>query len=214
MSDYTEEQIEAAIALVNSEVAERLEYEESHVDAGDAYAHMPREGGFDYGNGPSRLVEFCKAHDIAGSAEDLSDIVLDHFTMMSGNMYSPKGVFVVDSYGLQEVEIDLNYLVESGQIDWGLLMQISDDCDAYITGTGYAYVTSDAVWYAVIDPESLADLVADILGEQVTCELCDNYAASDEAIHTEDGVTVGECCRGELRAVSCDEQGETWYYAS
>ena len=221
MSDFTEEQVDAAIALVNSEVAERLEYEETHEDAGDAYSHMPREGGFDYGDGPKRLVEFCKEHDIPGNAESVADVVLDNFRMVPGHMFSTDifnnwDIFVVDSYHIQEHEIDLNYLVESGQISWELLMHISDDCDSYITGTGYAYVTTDSVWFAVIDAESLSEAVADTLGGQVVCELCEQWASESEAIHTEDGFTVGECCRDELRVTgyTTEHDSETFYHVN
>lgn len=48
----------------------------------------------------------------------------------------------------------------------------------------------------------------------ITCGFCGETADGGEAIHTEDGYTVGECCRDELRVVACDEQGETWYYAN
>ena len=210
---FTEEQRNDAIALVDEFVAAQVEYEESHCDAGDAYAHMPREGGFDYMDGEKRLAAWCAEHDIQGNPDALADIALDNFTMQPGTIYHPTDVFVVDSYPLQEIEIDLNHLVESGAISWELLMDVADDCDAYVTGTGHAYWGTDCAWYAVISPDDMADATLATIGEQVTCEMCERWTCAAEVIHTEDGHVVGECCHDQLRAVHCDKQGETWYYA-
>lgn len=49
--------------------------------------------------------------------------------------------------------------------------------------------------------------------ESTRCEFCGELASAEAAICTEDGVAVGECCHDELRVVTCDEQGESWYYA-
>lgn len=46
------------------------------------------------------------------------------------------------------------------------------------------------------------------------CDLCGESCLQEEQIHTECGAAVGECCHDGLRAVSCDEQGETWYYVN
>lgn len=52
--------------------------------------------------------------------------------------------------------------------------------------------------------------------ETVICELCDETARDDESIVTEDGFTVGECCRDELRVTgyTTEHDSETFYYAS
>lgn len=67
-------------------------------------------------------------------------------------------------------------------------------------------------------PEAVQRYIAQIEAqgtiETATCDLCGEQADSAEMIHTEDGYAVGECCHDLLRAVHCDKQGETWYYAS
>ena len=67
-------------------------------------------------------------------------------------------------------------------------------------------------------PEQVQKLIAQIEAqstwETVTCDLCDDQAKADDAIHTECGATVGECCHDQLRVVTCDEQGESWYYVN
>jgi len=55
---------------------------------------------------------------------------------------------VLDSYAIQEIEIDLGHLA----IDGITLDFIRESCDAYISGTDLAYMTSDSVWCAVVDP--------------------------------------------------------------
>ena len=59
----------------------------------------------------------------------------------------------------------------------------------------------------------IAQIEAQGTWETFICEMCETEARTDEAIHTEDGIAVGECCHDQLRAIHCDKQGETWYYA-
>ncbi len=52
--------------------------------------------------------------------------------------------------------------------------------------------------------------------ESIRCEFCEELASAEEAIHTEDGSTVGECCHDELRVkeYKSNHGSEVYYYAN
>lgn len=154
--------LEKAQTIVESQ----LKYEESHIDAGDAYAHLASEGDFDYHNGESRLVEYCKEMgiDLTGVEIDrLSEDVIFWSRMTPGCDYDPQSPFLVASYSIGEIEIQ----VDSSEIglkptQW-VLDKLNQNTDGYWRKGGndyfYVYVTSDRYWYQVCDLEMISDLV-------------------------------------------------------
>lgn len=69
-------------------------------------------------------------------------------------------------------------------------------------------------------PEAVQRLIAQIEAqgtwETITCELCDESAKADDAIHTEDGFTVGECCHDQLRVTGYETEhdSEVFYHVN
>ena len=58
-----------------------------------------------------------------------------------------------------EIEVCLDHL----GIDAITLDLIRESCDAYISGTDYAYISTDAVWYAVVNVENLNVAIEDYI---------------------------------------------------
>ena len=164
-----------AIDAVNSECEWRLEYEESHVDAGDNYSHILAESwDSEQENG---LIEQLKGPEVQGrddpwswipawdidpmglEPEEIADIALDIFHMEPGHMFSnmESSFIVLDSVHIQEIEFELDQL----GIDGVTFDLIQDSCDCYISGTGLGYMTSDSVWYAVVKPQELQQAIKD-----------------------------------------------------
>lgn len=154
--------IEKAQAIVESQ----LEYEESHADAGDAYAHLASEGDFDYHNGESRLIEYCQEMgiDLTGVEIDrLAEDVIFWSRMKPGCDYDPQAPFLVASYAIGEIEMQ----VDSSEIglkptQW-VLDKLNRNTDGYWTKGGpdyfFVYIVSDRYWDQVCDLEMICDLV-------------------------------------------------------
>ena len=168
-----------AIDAVNSECEWRLDYEENHRDAGDNYSHILAESwDSEQENG---LIEQLKGPEVQGrddpwswipawdinpmglEPEEIADIALDIFYMESGHMFSNMGssFIVLDSYGVGEIEFDLEHL----GIDGVTFDLIRESCDCYISGTGFGFMTSDSVWYAVVKPQELQQAIKDKVAE-------------------------------------------------
>ena len=77
-------------------------------------------------------------------------MALESFDMAAGSIFGcfQDGI-TLDGYAVQEIEVDLDSL----GIDSVTLDQVREDCEAYISGNR-AYVSTDAVWYALLDVES------------------------------------------------------------
>ena len=162
--------IERAQALIDS----RFEYETNHQDAGDNYSHLASEGDFDYHNGESRLQEYCQdmGIDLSGVEIDrLAEDVIFWGYMAQGRDYDPQKRFLVASYNVGEIEIELSAddlgldRITESHID-----TLNKSCDAYVRpgvrslGTScdyaYAYVNaSDSYWDHVCDADTIRDLV-------------------------------------------------------
>ena len=152
----TENRKNELVQLIDEYVDSQLEYAEEHQDSGDSYSHMPREGGFDYGNGEARLKTYCDKNGLEYN-ESLIDFVLDNFTMQSCHQFENienRSCFYVDGYSINEVEVDLSGLIKQGNFTEFELLEIAEDCNSYITGQR-AYSTSDRVWNAFV---SLSDI--------------------------------------------------------
>ena len=168
-----------AIDAVNSECEWRLEYEESHRDAGDNYSHIV-EVSWD-SEQEKRLIEQLKGPEVQGrddperwvpawdidpmglEPDEIADIALDIFHMEPGHIFSnmESDFIVLDSIHIQEIEFELDHL----GIDGVTFDLIQDSCDCYISGTGFGYMTSDSVWYAVVKPQELQQAIKDKVAE-------------------------------------------------
>jgi hypothetical protein len=167
-----------AIDAIDAYCAAQLEYAESHDDAGDSYANMIAESwtSTDDDDLLKNLIG-PDMHDLSKDCFDvgywvpkwtvdsmglepdiLSDIALDLFVMQRGSTYGPytDGI-VLGGFPLDEIEIELDEL----GIDVITLDLVRESCDAYINDSGYAYLTTDAVWFAVVDPVAFQAAIAD-----------------------------------------------------
>jgi hypothetical protein len=82
--------------------------------------------------------------------------------MQRGSIYGPytDGI-VLGGFPVQEVEIALDEL----GIDGVTFDLIRESCDAYINDSGLAYMSTDAVWFAVVDPVAFQAAIADYIEE-------------------------------------------------
>jgi hypothetical protein len=167
-----------AIDAIDAYCAAQLEYAESHDDAGDAYAFMVAES---WGSTDDlKLHNNLIGPDVQDLSKDcfdvgywvpkwevdamdldpdiLSDIALDIFVMQRGSIFGcyTDGI-VLGGFHVQEVEIALDEL----GIDGITLDLVRESCDAYIDESGRAYLTTDAVWFAVVCPVAFQAAIAD-----------------------------------------------------
>ena len=163
--ELTREQIEQ----INSLIADRVEYEEEHQDAGGNYSHLLGES-------------WCSDHD-RRLADQLAELGIDHSAvdfdqlaedvifwaeMVPSHIYdaSPKpGAILLDSYLIGEME--LFFTAEElgfNEFTPELIKEMNRVCDAYFRqymGTEvFAYVSSDRSWDAQISAETVRDLIA------------------------------------------------------
>ncbi len=165
-----------AIDAINGLCECQLEYETRNGDAGDNYAHMPAESWTetDTRDFVKSLKEDKRDHAVkdhfaadsykpqwqllgidprwkAIDPDVLADMALESFDMSEGSIWGcfEEGITLA-SYAVQEIEIDLDSL----GIDNMTLDLVRESCDAYISGDGLAYVTTDACWFALLDVQS------------------------------------------------------------
>lgn len=163
--ELTYEQIEQ----INSLIADRVEYEESHQDAGGNYSHMLGESW--HSEHDRRLAEQLAEQNIDFGAVDfdqLAEDVIFWAEMVPSHIYdaSPKpGTILLDSYLIGEIEIFFT-AEELGfdELTPEIIDELNRRCDAYFRqymGTElFAYVTSDRSWDAQISAETVRDLIA------------------------------------------------------
>jgi hypothetical protein len=166
-----------AIDAINEHCGAMLEYETSHNDAGDIYAHMVSESWdeqeqscmMDQLTGPEvqdlnkdcfeegRWVPKWKVDAMGLDPDAISDLALDLFVMERGSIWGPyaDGITLA-SYAIGEIEICLEHL----GIDGITMDLIRESCDAYIGHGDLAYEVTDAVWFAVVNPETLQSAIA------------------------------------------------------
>jgi len=172
----TEDKIQYAIESINDLCDCQLEYDTRHGDAGDAYSHMPVESWCeqktrdlisslneekrDHGVKDHFAVDSYKPHwELLGidprwkdiDTDLLADMALESFDMVAGSIWGcfEEGI-ALDSYHVGEIEIELDHL----GIDVETMDLIRESCEAYISGTDRAYVSTDAVWYALLNVEA------------------------------------------------------------
>jgi hypothetical protein len=171
-----------AIDAIDAHCQSMLDDAENHVDAGDAYAHMVAESWTSTDDDGLRKnligpdVQFYTKDgfeidhwspawtvDAMGLDPDiLSDIALDIFVMQRGSIHGcyTDGI-VLGGFPVQEIEIELYDL----GIDGITFEIVRESTDAYINDSGDAYMTSDAVWFAVVDPVAFQAAIADYVEE-------------------------------------------------
>jgi len=131
-----------------------VSYETSHIDAGNNYAFMVAESWVESNTDSLvKALQDCDGIDSRWKDIDpdiLADYALDSFNMESGHIFSSHSGIVLESFSVGEIEIDL----ESLGIDELTMDYIRESCDAYIRdGSTLAYISTDAVWLAVLDIE-------------------------------------------------------------
>lgn len=164
--------LQGAIDDLNAYCESQLEYETSHPDAGDNYSHLPAESWTDRDTkelmqnltGPDVMVydrsqgtwprwELKWLIDPMGlEPDEIADNALNVFEMESGSIYSPINSIVLTSYPVGEIEAEIPTKFDD------VLHLIEDSCEAYIKGR-YAYMSTDSVWYAVVNPETLQNAI-------------------------------------------------------
>jgi hypothetical protein len=176
----TETQKQNAIDAVNALCAAQEEYETSHQDSGNNYAHLVGESWCNQKTldmVQSFNEEKLKTYDISHSflsprilepqwqvlgidkrwkdiePDTLADMALESFDMVPGSIWGPYGndCIALDSFAVSGIGVSLDHL----GIDAITMDLIRESCDAYISGNDYAYITTDAVWYAVVNVEAL-----------------------------------------------------------
>ena len=148
------------------------EYETSHKDAGDNYAHLPCESWTEYDD--SRLAEYMqeKGIDFTGvEIDELSDRVLDIFEMESGHVFSNgNGGFLVASYPVGEIETEVNAEdIGIAAFTKELCESLSRSSDVFLRydspERAFGYINTDSVWDCVISENALRDIVSDMQAE-------------------------------------------------
>jgi hypothetical protein len=167
-----------SIDAVNDLCASQEEYETSHKDSGENYAHLVGES---WCNQKTRDMvqsfnEEKRDHSVPDhfakdsykpqwqllgidkrwkdiEPDTLADMALESFDMVPGSMWGPYGndCIVLDSFAVGEIEVPLDHL----GIDAITMDLIRESCDAYISGNDYAYIATDSVWFAVVNVEAL-----------------------------------------------------------
>jgi hypothetical protein len=160
--------------LFEQAIDDRLEYECEHDDAGNAYSHMPREGGWQYNEGDSRLKAWLKKNEltIPEDFESFVDEVLDWCNINPGHQFSNpemNGDFVVDSYPVGEVEeqYSLKDLASLLDTDTSTAKEFAEMAvkngfslnHSRYGGVYYTCTATDAVWNFTIDVEWAKDRI-------------------------------------------------------
>ena len=164
-----------ALEDLNAYFADVLEYETRHGDAGDAYAFLVED--VDAEDVKRQLAEesMVKVQDGTGDSlgykwvkkldldlreldvEDVARLALDVFEMVPGSIFGPfEDGLVLASFAVQEIETEV-----PEDFDEVVLDLIGDNgTDAYILEGGrLAYISTDAVWYAVASVKDLQDAI-------------------------------------------------------
>jgi len=159
----TETFFERAQAMIES----RFEYETTHQDAGDNYSHLASEGDFEYYNGESRLQEYCEEMGIDLTGVDLDRLAEDVIFwgyMTQGQAYDAKKRFLISSYNVGEIEIQVDASEIGASFTPYLIDQLNRNTESFwrydTSETAYFYLNaSDSYWEHVCDADVIIDLV-------------------------------------------------------
>ena len=167
-----------AIEDLNNYFEDVLDYETSHGDAGDAYAHLVEDVDL---QDVKRQIDATKLQwdetlkfyidvpalglDLRGlDVEDVIRLALDVFEMVPGSIFGPfEDGLVLAGFPVQEIETEVPQEFDGIVLDF-----IGDNgTDAYIPDGGrLAYMATDAVWYAVASVKDLQDAIdAEVLAD-------------------------------------------------
>ena len=155
--------IERAQAMIDS----AFEYETTHQDAGGNYAHLASEGDFDYYDGDSRLQEYCveMGIDLTGIDIDrLAEDVIFWGYMTQGQAYDVQKRFLVSSYNIGEVEIQVDSSAIGARFTPYLINQLNKNTDGYWRYSGpevaHFYINCEgSYWDHVCNADVIQDLV-------------------------------------------------------
>lgn len=155
-----------------------VEYKTTHEDAGGNYAHLPREGGWNYYGGPERLREWLEEVGIETTGperESLVEMILDGFEYRPGHIYggqSNEDEFTVESFGVGEVEdqysiADLASLLEVEEDRArAFVVRAMDDrrfCLRDNWGDGVlSYTNTDSTWEFYVTKEAVLEWLGEI----------------------------------------------------
>lgn len=151
---------EELVSRLNGIIADRVDYQEHHIDAGSEYAMCVGEDGRYLRKeqiAEVRAWATAAGHDVSNKSDDhISSAALETFMMRPGHIYGPTqedpAALVLDSFHIGEHEISLWDAV-FGECECEQFVRVAVDgnsVDALVTGTGCAYAATDAVWYAVL----------------------------------------------------------------
>lgn len=157
---------ELAIEAIQAALDQALEYAESHIDSGDAYAHMPAES---WSSQSTRDLmkslaasETHEAIDAMGLDPDtIVDLALDGFAMKAGHIFgasveNPQDWIVLDAYPIVEIETQL----EASDIGLDeLTFDYVKESREFCSNGNLFYQTTDSVWYAMISRKKLQRLI-------------------------------------------------------
>jgi len=163
-----------AIEDLNKYFEQVLEYETRHGDAGYAYGDLVEEVDL---QDVKRQLDEEVLHRLPGQTaldsewikkldldlrgldvEDVARLALECFEMVPGSIFGPfEDGLVLSGFPVQEIETEI-----PEDFDGIVLDLIGDNgTDAYIAGTGRAYIATDAVWFAVASVKDLQDAIDD-----------------------------------------------------
>ena len=147
----------------------QVEYETTHKDSGDNYAHMVAESWCS--DQERALIDYMKEKDIDWTGLDIdaiADCVLDQFEMQSGHMWGAgNGDCLLTAFPIGEIEIQID-AQEIGLdcVTKEICETLSRQSDFYCTRqddhTILAYQGTDSVWDACISESALREIVADL----------------------------------------------------
>lgn len=168
MLNLTDDQRDELIAEINAITESTYEYETTHIDAGNAYAHMPSEGWSSTDD--SELVRQLSELDVNTRGLDpdvLGTIALDIFEMQSGSIYMPSGLIVLAGYAVDEIESQVEFSAISvpsiGAVTADHVKHVARDIDAHLgsvnSHSALLYASTDCVWYAVVKPETMQEAI-------------------------------------------------------
>jgi hypothetical protein len=168
MLNLTEDQRDELIAEINAITESTYEFETTHIDAGNAYAHMPSESW-------SRTDDSELVRQLAGfgintrglEPDVLSAIALDIFEMQSGSIYMPSGLIVLAGYAVGEIESQVEFsainVPSIGIVTADHVKHVARDIDAHLghvsDDNALLYASTDCVWYAVVTPEAMQEAI-------------------------------------------------------
>ena len=161
--------LDSIVERLNTIGESMVEYETTHMDAGNSYAHMVAESWCS--DQDNALIAYLAEKRIDWSEleiDAIADSVLEYFTMESGRLWSAgNGNCLLCSFPVGEIELQID------AADIGLDAVTKEICDTlsrksdfYCTRqddkTILAYRGTDSVWDACISEVSLRDIVADL----------------------------------------------------